>query len=58
MYLLGGPMMTDLTVCCGRSGDNVTLGVVADAGRQGPGGSLQTRVSNELRHWGLAPHVW
>lgn len=58
MYLLGGPMMTDVTVCCGRAGDNVTLGVVADAARQGPGGSLQARVSHELKGWGLAAHVW
>jgi hypothetical protein len=56
-YLLGGPMMTDVTVCLGRSGDHVTLGVVADAGRLGPGGSLRSRVDAELRAWGLTATV-
>ncbi|WP_210493616.1 hypothetical protein [Patulibacter sp. SYSU D01012] len=57
-FLLGGPMMTDLTVCLGREGDDVTLGVVADAGRLGPGGTLPARVRGELAGWGLSPVVW
>jgi hypothetical protein len=56
-YLLGGPMMTDVTICLGRSAAGVTLGVVADAGRLGPGGTLRTRVAAELRAWGLAATV-
>ncbi|WP_022930021.1 hypothetical protein [Patulibacter americanus] len=57
-YLLGGPMMTDLTVCLGRSGGDITLGVVADAGRLGPGGTAHARVEAELAAWGVPGTVW
>lgn len=52
-YLLGGPMMTDVTVCLGRDRDVLTLGFVADAGRLGPGGTLAQRAVEELEAWGV-----
>lgn len=58
MYLLGGPMLTDVTACLGRCGDALTLGVVADASRIGPGGTLHRRVVSELAAWGVAGEVW
>lgn len=58
VYLLGGPMMTDLTACLGRVGDDLTIGCVADAGRLGPGGTLPERVAAELDAWDLPARVW
>ncbi|MPQ97099.1 hypothetical protein GB931_03985 [Modestobacter sp. I12A-02628] len=57
-YLMGGPMMTDLTIGLGRWGEDITLGVMADAGRLGPSGTLQTLVSAEIAAWGLTATVW
>ena len=56
-YLLGGPMLSDVTVCLGRSGTDVTLGVMADAGRLGPGGHLPAVLTGELAAWGLPARV-
>lgn len=57
VYLLGSPMMTDLTVCLRHVGDELTLGFVADAGRLGPGGTLPERVAAELDAWGVPARV-
>lgn len=53
VFLLAGPMLTDLTVCLGRDRDALALGVVADAARLGPVGGLQELVGEELAAWGL-----
>ena len=57
VFLLAGPMLTDLTVCLGRDGAQIALGVVADPARLGPAGGLRERLSEELDGWGLAADV-
>jgi diacylglycerol O-acyltransferase / wax synthase len=53
VFLLAGPMLTDLTVCLGRDREQVALGVVADPARLGPAGGLRERVAEELAGWEL-----
>jgi hypothetical protein len=53
VFLLAGPMLTDLTVCLGRDRGQIALGVVADPARLGPAGGLRERVAEELDGWGL-----
>jgi diacylglycerol O-acyltransferase len=53
VFLLAGPMRTDITVCMGRDRSDATLGVVADPARLGPVGSLRDRVAEELAAWGV-----
>jgi hypothetical protein len=53
VFLLAGPMRTDITVCMGRDGMDATLGVVADPARLGPVGGLRERVAEELAAWGV-----
>lgn len=53
VFLLAGPMLTDLTVCLGRDGSHVSLGVVADPARLGPAGGLRERFAEELAAWDL-----
>lgn len=53
VFLLAGPMLTDLAVCLGRDRDRVALGVVADPARLGPAGELRERLAEELSGWGL-----
>jgi hypothetical protein len=57
MFLLASPMLTDVTVCLGRHGTDVTLGVVADPARLGPGAALRDAVEEELAAWGLEADV-
>jgi hypothetical protein len=53
VFLLAGPMLTDLTVCLGRDRGEIALGVVADPARLGPAGGLRERLAEELEGWGL-----
>jgi diacylglycerol O-acyltransferase len=53
VFLLAGPMRTDITVCMGRDRTDATLGVVADPARLGPVGGLRERVAEELAAWGV-----
>jgi hypothetical protein len=53
VFLLAGPMRTDITVCMGRDGTAATLAVVADPARLGPVGGLRERVAEELAAWGV-----
>jgi hypothetical protein len=57
VFLLAGPMLTDLTVCLGRDGGQIALGVVADPARLGPAGGLRERLAEELEGWGLNADV-
>lgn len=57
VFLLAGPMLTDLTVCLGRDREQVALGVVADPARLGPAGGLRERVAEELAGWELGADV-
>jgi hypothetical protein len=57
VFLLAGPMLTDLTVCLGRDRDEVALGVMADPARLGPAGGLRERVAEELAGWELGADV-
>jgi hypothetical protein len=54
VFLLAGPMRTDITVCMGRDRTDATLSVVADPARLGPVGGLRERVAEELAAWGIA----
>jgi diacylglycerol O-acyltransferase len=51
--IFGLPQGGDLTATFSRVGDRVSLTVVSDAERLGPGPGLRTRVVDELRSWGL-----
>jgi hypothetical protein len=53
VFLLAGPMRTDITVCMGRDRSDATIGVVADPARLGPIGGLRERVAEELAAWGV-----
>jgi hypothetical protein len=53
VFLLAGPMRTDITVCMGRDRTDATIGVVADPARLGPVGGLRERVAEELAAWGI-----
>ncbi len=55
VFLLAGPMLTDLTVCLGRDRGQIALGVVADPARLGPAGGLRDRLAEELDGWRLDP---
>jgi hypothetical protein len=57
VFLLAGPMLTDLTVCLGHDREQVALGVVADPARLGPAGGLRERVAEELAGWELGADV-
>lgn len=57
VYLLAGPMLTDLTVCLGRDRGEIALGVVADPARLGPVGGLRECLAEELAGWELAASV-
>jgi diacylglycerol O-acyltransferase / wax synthase len=57
VFLLAGPMLTDLTVCLGSDRAEMAVGVVADPARLGPAGGLRDRLAEELAGWGLAARV-
>ena len=57
VFLLAGPMRTDLTVCLGRDREQAVLGVVADPARLGPAGGLREQVAQELAGWELDAYV-
>jgi diacylglycerol O-acyltransferase / wax synthase len=57
VFLLAGPMLTDLTVCLGSDRTEMAVGVVADPARLGPAGGLRDRLAEELAGWGLAARV-
>ncbi|MGA9857379.1 MAG: hypothetical protein WBQ18_05910, partial [Solirubrobacteraceae bacterium] len=57
VFLVAGPMLTDLTVCLGRQDGHIALGVVADPARLGPAGGLREQLADELAAWGLEPHL-
>lgn len=56
-HFLGGPMMTDLTIVLAQSEEHMSIGVVADAARLGPGGALADRLAGELDAWDLPARV-
>jgi hypothetical protein len=57
VFLLAGPMRTDMTVCMGRDRTDATLSVMADPARLGPVGKLRDRVAEELAAWGVGADV-
>jgi diacylglycerol O-acyltransferase len=57
VFLLAGPMRTDMTVCMGRDRTDATLSVMADPARLGPVGDLRIHVAEELAAWGVDADV-